>query len=100
MRTHEGGYYIRLSVYDRTARLPPSHSAWPRKGFRSAHRAAAPRERSAWLAPVAAEKGEPQASVVMVIRETTEAPRGKALAVIERDGHVDAKPQMIRIEKL
>ena len=29
-----------------------------------------------------------------------EAAIRKALAGIERDGHVDAKPQMIRIEKL
>lgn len=36
----------------------------------------------------------------MVTHETTEAAVRKALAAIERDGHVDAKPQMIRIEKL
>jgi homoserine dehydrogenase len=36
----------------------------------------------------------------MVTHETTEASVRKALAAIERDGHVDAKPQMIRIEKL
>jgi homoserine dehydrogenase len=101
MRTHEGGYYIRLSVYDRTGafaaiaqrmamqgislesivqRRPtterPDHGRTPRK------------------------KGEPQASIVMVTHETTEAAVRKALAAIQRDGHVDSKPQMIRIEKL
>jgi homoserine dehydrogenase len=38
--------------------------------------------------------------VVMITHHTTEAAIRKALAAIERDGHVDQKPQMIRIEKL
>jgi homoserine dehydrogenase len=38
--------------------------------------------------------------VVLITHQTTEAAMRKALAGIERDGHVDAKPQMIRIEKL
>ena len=44
--------------------------------------------------------GPPPTAVVMVTHQTTEAAVRKALAAIERDGHVDAKPQMIRIEKL
>jgi homoserine dehydrogenase len=44
-------------------------------------------------------KGIP-AAVVMITHQTSEAAIRKALAGIERDGHVDAKPQMIRIEKL
>jgi homoserine dehydrogenase len=40
------------------------------------------------------------AAVVMITHRTTEAAIRKALAAIERDGHVDATPQMIRIEKL
>ena len=40
------------------------------------------------------------AAVVLITHQTSEAAMRKALAGIERDGHVDAKPQMIRIEKL
>ena len=40
------------------------------------------------------------AAVVMITHQTTEAAIRKALAAIEHDGHVDQKPQMIRIEKL
>jgi homoserine dehydrogenase len=36
----------------------------------------------------------------MITHQTTEAAIRKALAAIENDGHVDQKPQMIRIEKL
>jgi homoserine dehydrogenase len=36
----------------------------------------------------------------MITHQTTEAAVRKALAAIERDGHVAASPQMIRIEKL
>ena len=39
-------------------------------------------------------------TVVMITHQTTEAAIRKALAAIERDGHVERKPQMIRIEKL
>jgi homoserine dehydrogenase len=37
---------------------------------------------------------------VMITHETTEAAIRQALDAIEADGHVDEKPQMIRIEKL
>jgi homoserine dehydrogenase len=46
------------------------------------------------------QKAGSPAAVVMITHQTTEAAIRKALAAIERDGHVDAKPQMIRIEKL
>jgi homoserine dehydrogenase len=45
------------------------------------------------------DEGAPT-GVVMITHQTTEAAIRNALAAIERDGHVDAKPQMIRIEKL
>ena len=38
--------------------------------------------------------------VVMITHETTEAAIQKAFSLIETDGHVLEKPQMIRIEKL
>jgi homoserine dehydrogenase len=47
-----------------------------------------------------AEQKGAAADVVLITHKTTEAAVRKALAAIERDGHVCAKPQMIRIEKL
>lgn len=45
-------------------------------------------------------KPEQPMPVVMITHETTEAAIRLALDAIEADGHVDEKPQMIRIEKL
>jgi homoserine dehydrogenase len=95
MRAHEGGYYIRLSVYDHTGAFAAI-----------AHRMAA---HGISLESIVQRRphieseghgGSETATVVMVTHETTEAAVRKALGAIERDGHVDAKPQMIRIEKL
>ena len=44
-------------------------------------------------------RGSPT-TVVMITHQTTEAAIRNALAAIERDGHIDEKPRMIRIEKL
>jgi homoserine dehydrogenase len=94
MRAHEGGYYIRLSVYDRSGAFAAI-----------AHRMAAhgiSLESIVQRRPQDAIQGSGNgaASVVMVTHETTEAAVRKALGAIERDGHVSAPPQMIRIEKL
>lgn len=101
MRTHEGGYYIRLSVYDRTGAFAAIAQRMAMQGIslesivqRRPHSERPGQGRGP------RKKGAPQASVVMVTHETTEAAVRKALAAIERDGHVDTKPQMIRIEKL
>ena len=93
MRTHEGGHYIRLSVHDRTGAFAAIAQRMAAQGIslQSIVQRRAHSESS---------KSGTQASVVMVTHETTEAGVRKALAAIERDGHVDAKPQMIRIEKL
>ena len=100
MRTHEGGYYIRLSVYDRTGAFAAIAQRMATQGIslesivqRRPH-SERPQGRTS------RKKGAPHTSVVMVTHETTEAAVRKALAAIERDGHVDSKPQMIRIEKL
>jgi homoserine dehydrogenase len=101
MRTHEGGYYIRLSVYDRTGAFAAIAQRMATQGISLEsivqRRPDSERPRQGRSTR---KKGEPQASVVMVTHETTEAAVRKALAAIERDGHVDSKPQMIRIEEL
>jgi homoserine dehydrogenase len=101
MRTHEGGYYIRLSVYDRTGAFAAiaQRMAMQDISLESIVQRRPTSERPG-QGRTPRKKGEPQASIVMVTYETTEAAVRKALAAIQRDGHVDSKPQMIRIEKL
>ena len=98
MRAHEGGYYIRLSVYDRTGAFAAIASRMAEQGI--SLESIVQRRTPAELPGInRRHKGSP-AAVVMITHQTTEAAIRKALAGIERDGHVDAKPQMIRIEKL
>jgi homoserine dehydrogenase len=98
MRAHEGGYYIRLSVYDRTGAFAAIAHRMAEQGI-SIESIVQRRPRAELVGYSRRREGSP-AAVVMVTHQTTEAAVRKALAAIERDGHVDAKPQMIRIEKL
>ena len=95
MRAHEGGYYIRLSVYDRPGAFAAIAQRMATQGISI--------ESIVQRRPeiqTGRRGGPPPTAVVMVTHQTTEAAVRKALVAIERDGHVDAKPQMIRIEKL
>jgi homoserine dehydrogenase len=99
MQAHEGGYYIRLSVYDRAGAFAAIAGRMAEDGIslesivqrRGSDELPGLRRRD--------EAGAPT-TVVMLTHKTTEAAIRKALSAIEADGHVDAKPQMIRIEKL
>ena len=97
MRAHEGGYYIRLSVHDRTGAFAAIAQRMAAQGI--SLESIVQRRPQTELPGQGRRAGGP-AGVVMVTHETTEAAVRKALVAIERDGHVDAKPQMIRIEKL
>ena len=98
MRAHEGGYYIRLSVYDRPGAFAAIAQRMAAQGI--SIESIVQRRPQANLGTGAGRSGATPTAVVMVTHQTTEAAVRKALAAIERDGHVDAKPQMIRIEKL
>jgi homoserine dehydrogenase len=98
MRAHEGGYYIRLSVYDRTGAFAAIANRMADQGI-SIESIVQRRPRAELAGSKRRNEGAPTA-VVMITHQTTEAAVRKALAAIERDGHVDAKPQMFRIEKL
>jgi homoserine dehydrogenase len=98
MRAHEGGYYIRLSVYDRTGAFAAIAGRMADQGI-SIESIVQRRARAELPGFDRRHKGSP-AFVVLITHQTTEAAIRKALAAIERDGHVDQKPQMIRIEKL
>jgi homoserine dehydrogenase len=98
MRTHEGGYYVRLSVYDRPGAFAAIARRMADKGIslesivqrKRAPKSAAPEH----LVPV-----EPQ-PVIMITYETTEEAIRDALDTIRSDGHIAEEPQMIRIEEL
>jgi homoserine dehydrogenase len=98
MRAHEGGYYIRLSVYDRTGAFAAIAGRMAEQGI--SLESIVQRRRPAELPGFRRQDLGAPAAVVMITHQTSEAAIRKALASIERDGHVDAKPQMIRIEKL
>lgn len=98
MRAHEGGYYIRLSVYDRPGAFAAIATRMAEQGI--SIESIVQRRPPAAPAGPGRRKKEVPATVVMVTHQTTEAAVRKALAAITRDGHVDTKPQMIRIEKL
>ena len=98
MRAHEGGYYIRLSVYDRTGAFAAIAGRMADQGI-SIESIVQRRGRAELPGANRRNKGG-AAFVVMITHRTTEAAIRKALAAIESDGHVDQKPQMIRIEKL
>lgn len=99
MRAHEGGYYIRLSVYDR----PGAFAAIAgRMAEQDISLESIVQQRGASELPGIAPdmgRGAPT-TVVMITHRTTEAAIRRALDAIEGDGHVDEKPQMIRIERM
>ncbi len=91
MRAHEGGYYIRLSLYDR----PGAFAAIARRMA----------EQEISLESIVQKDGRAAQSqtpvarrVVLITHETTELQIRKALEAIESDNHIAAAPQMIRIE--
>ncbi len=98
MRLHEGGYYIRLSVYDRPGAFAAIAGRMAASGIslesivqrRRAARSAAPEH------PVP----EAPAPVILITYETTETAIRQALDAIMADGHIVGDPQMIRIEPL
>ncbi|MEZ5908889.1 MAG: homoserine dehydrogenase [Hyphomicrobiaceae bacterium] len=99
MGTHEGTYYIRLSVFDR----PGAFAAIARRMAERkvslesiVQRGPPPAPPSAEAKPLA---GIP-APVVLVTHETTEEAIRKVLDAIETDGKVAEPPQMIRIEAM
>jgi homoserine dehydrogenase len=97
IRAHEGGYYVRLSVYDRPGAFAAIAKRMADRQIslesivqrRRAPRADAPGH----LVPV-----EPQ-PVILITYETTEGAIRQALDAIKGDGHIADEPQMIRIEQ-
>jgi len=98
MRRHEGGYYVRLSVYDRPGAFAAIAARMAEAGI-SLESIVQRSRRPRTSAPDHAEPEAPQ-PVVMITYETTETAIRDALEAIGRDGHIAVAPQMIRIERL
>jgi homoserine dehydrogenase len=99
MRAHEGGYYIRLSVYDRPGAIAAIAT---RMAERNISLESVVQKRDAPDLPGfgrPGQEGEPT-SVVIITHRTREDMLRSALDRIFKDGYVDAPPQMIRIERL
>jgi homoserine dehydrogenase len=97
IRLHEGGYYIRLSVFDRPGAFAAiaGRMAEHKISLESiVQRSRAPRA----TAPEHAVPAQPQ-PVILITYETTEDAIRQALDEILRDGHIAHQPQMIRIEQ-
>ncbi len=88
MRAHEGGYFIRLSVEDRTGVFADI-----------AKRMA---ENDISLESIM-QRGKPDKTgaqtIILVTHETTEDSVRKAVSLISAEGYLASKPQVIRIER-
>lgn len=98
MRLHEGGYYMRLSVYDRPGAFAEIARCMADAGI-SLESIVQRRHKGPDGGPGEADEGVPQ-PVILITYETTEVAVKEALEVIMSKGVVADKPQMIRIEKL
>jgi len=98
MRSHAGGYYIRLSVYDRPGAFASIAKRMAENNI-SLESIVQRRRAPKADAPEHPQPLEPQ-PVMLITYETTESQVKEALDRISADGHIAEKPQMIRIELL
>lgn len=94
MRSHEGGYFIRLSVNDRAGafaaiatRMGESEISLESIVQKEVHTSNS------------SGSAENARTVILITHSTTESAIREALENIRNDGHLAADPQMIRIEK-
>ena len=89
MRSHAGGYFIRLTVHDRIG------------VFAAIAKRMADTEISleSIVQHASGAEAETQKTIILVTHETTEAAVRKAVEGITKDGHLTDKPQVIRIER-
>jgi homoserine dehydrogenase len=95
IQTHEGGYYIRLSVFDKpgamaaiAARMAEQHISLDSiLQWRD------------WGKKIASNADSMVVPVVLITHATTESALRSALEAVVKDGYVDGQPQTIRIEK-
>lgn len=88
MRSHAGGYFIRLTVHDRTGVFAAIAKRMADNGISLES-----------IVQRAVESSDTEKTVILVTHETTEAAVRKAVDGITKDGHLTAKAQVIRIER-
>ena len=86
MRSHEGGYFIRMQVKDEPGVFAKIATAMANHDI-------------SLESIVQRGNGVEEKSIILITHETTEVGVREALAKIGEDDFVTAKPQMIRIEK-
>jgi homoserine dehydrogenase len=99
MQTHEGGFYIRLSVYDRPGAIAAiaTRMAEQRISIESIVQKREAPDLPGFGRPGTEDEPTP---VVIITHRTRENLLRSALDAIVKDGHVAAAPHMIRIEAL
>jgi homoserine dehydrogenase len=90
MQSHEGGYFIRLTVEDRTGVFASIATAMASNKISLESIVQRPKKHG--------DTAE-QKTVILVTHATTEQSVRKAVASIEGEGYLTAKPQVIRIER-
>ncbi|MFI5013238.1 MAG: homoserine dehydrogenase [Hyphomicrobiales bacterium] len=98
MQRHEGGYYVRLSVYDHpgAAAAIATRFGEQKISLESILQKGRARKPAASLAQSGAESAVP---VVLITYATTESAIRTALDAVTVDGHIAEPPQVIRIER-
>ena len=98
MQLHEGGYYVRLSVYDHpgAAAAIATRFGERRISLESILQKGRARKAATGLAKGSAENAVP---VVLITYATTEGAIRSALDAVTADGHIAEPPQVIRIER-
>lgn len=89
IRSHEGGYFIRLTVHDRVGVFAGVAKRMAANGI----------SLESIVQHAAGDAGSLDKTVILVTHETTEAAVRKAVEGITKDGHLTDKAQVIRIER-
>ncbi|MEM6711935.1 MAG: homoserine dehydrogenase [Pseudomonadota bacterium] len=91
MRSHEGGYYVRLSIVDQPGAFAATAQRMAEHGISLQSIVQRRLEKT--------DEPPTHQPVVIITHETTESSVREAMDGIVADGHVDATPQIIRIER-
>lgn len=89
IRSHEGGYFIRLTVHDRVGVFAAVAKRMAANGI----------SLESIVQHASTDKCSLDKTVILVTHETTEAAVRKAVEGITKDGHLIDKAQVIRIER-
>lgn len=92
METHAGGYFVRMTVHDRSGVFASIATHMADNGISLESIVQRP-------ATSAAGQDDNAKTVILITHETSESAIRSAIAAVLSDGHLVSKPQVIRIEK-